>query len=97
MKINKLDFILYIKNTNLNWILYLIASLIVLIPIFIVLITDVPFSSSFSQISTSMAFVFVIAGKLITAFKKKLKDENISVDISIIIGILIAFISKVIK
>ncbi|MCY6354832.1 hypothetical protein [Clostridium sp. ZS2-4] len=97
MKFNKLDFILYIKTGNLNWILYLMASLIILIPIYIVLITDVHFSASFSKISIGIALIFVIIGKLITLIKKKKGDKSIPGDIGIIIGILIVFISHVLK
>lgn len=92
MKFNKLDLILYIKNGNLNWILYLIASLVILIPIAIVLITDNPFSLSFSKISIGIAFVFVILGKFFALLKKEKVDKSIPIDIGIIIGILIAFI-----
>lgn len=97
MKFNKLDLILYIKNGDLNWILYLIASLVILIPIAIVFITDNPFSSSFSKISIGIAFIFVILGKLFALLKKEKGDKSIPIDIGIIIGILIAFISHVLK
>lgn len=81
----------------MNWILYLIASLIVLTPIAIVLVTDIPFSLAFSKISIGIAFVFVIAGKLLTLLKKKKGDKSIPVDMGIFIGILIAFIYHVLK
>lgn len=97
MKFNKLDFILYIKTGNLNWILYLMASLIILIPISIVFITDVHFSSSFSKISIGIALIFVITGKLLTLIKKEKGDKSIPGDIGIIIGLLIAFISNILK
>lgn len=97
MKFNKLDFILYIKNGNLNLVLYLIALLIVLIPISIVLFTDVPFSSSFSKISIGIELVFLIIGKLITESKKDKGDKSIPVDIGIIIGISITFIYHIFK
>ncbi|WP_138204104.1 histidine kinase [Haloimpatiens lingqiaonensis] len=92
MKFNKLDLMLYIKNGNLNWILYLIASLVILIPIAIVFITGNPFSSSFSKISIGIAFIFVILGKFFALLKKEKGDKSIPIDIGIIIGLLIAFI-----
>ncbi|GAA0783084.1 hypothetical protein [Hathewaya limosa] len=97
MKFNKLDFILYIKNDNLNRILYVIASLIILIPISIVLITDVPFSSFFSKIAIGIVLFFVIIGQILTLLKKKHGDKSIAVDIGIIIGILIVLISHILK
>lgn len=97
IKINKLDLILYIKTGNISRLLYLVALLIILIPITIVFVTDVPFSSTFSKISVNAAFVFVIVGKILTLIKKKKTDKNISVDVGILIGILIAFINHVLK
>lgn len=97
MKINKLDFMLYVKNGKLSVILYLIASLIVLIPIFIVLITDIHFSSNFSKISIGVAFVFVLIGKLLSLIRKKKGDKSIPADVGLIIGIGAAFIIHVLK
>lgn len=97
MKFNKLDFILYIKNGNLSRILYLIASLIICIPISIVLITYIPFSASFSKISIGIALILVITGKIFTLIKKEKEDKSIPIDIGIIIGILIVFISHLAK
>jgi hypothetical protein len=95
IKINKLDFILYIKTGHLNLILYLIASLIILIPMAIVFVTNVPFSASFSKIFTSVSFVLVIMGKFFTLLKKDKGDKSKHVDIGIIVGFLIAFIFHV--
>ncbi|AJA46997.1 hypothetical protein CPAST_c08970 [Clostridium pasteurianum DSM 525 = ATCC 6013] len=89
---NKLDLILYIKTGNISSLLYLMALLIILIPITIVFVTDVPFSSTFSKISINTAFAFVMAGKILTLIKKKKTDKNIFVDIGILIGIFMAFI-----
>ncbi|WP_234123513.1 hypothetical protein [Clostridium hydrogenum] len=97
MNFNKLDLLLYLKTGNLNLILYVIALLIVLIPISIILVTDVPFSSSFSKTSISTALGFVISGKLLALLKKNKGDKSISLDIGIILGILIVFISNLLK
>lgn len=97
MKTNKLDLILYIKSGNLSWGLYLIASLIILIPVSIVLVTDVPFSSAFSKTSISVAIIFVMIGKTLTILNKKKGDKSIPVDIGILIGMLITLVSHVLK
>ncbi|GFP76453.1 hypothetical protein [Clostridium fungisolvens] len=97
MKFNKLDLILFIKCKNISWIFYLLALVIILIPAAIVVITDVPFSSTFSKISIGIAFVFIIIGKVLSLLKKDKGDKSIPVDIGILIGIIIAFISHVLK
>lgn len=97
MKFNKLDLTLFIKHGNLNLILYLIASLIVLIPATIVLITNVPFSSAFSKTSIGIALLLIIIGKVLALLKKDKGDKSIPVDIGIIIGFLIVFLTHVLK
>lgn len=97
IKINKLDLIIYIKTGKLSRVLYLIASLIILIPISIVLITDVPFSSAFTNISIGISYIFVIIGKTLTILNKKKGDKDLPVDIGILIGILTAFIQFILK
>ncbi|GKX66747.1 hypothetical protein [Inconstantimicrobium mannanitabidum] len=97
MKINKLDFMLYVKTGKLSLILYLIASLIILIPISIALIADIHFSSNFSRASIGVAFVFVLVGKLLSLIKKKKGDKSIPADVGLIIGITIAFIAYILK
>lgn len=93
----KLDLILYIKSGKLNFILYLMALLIVLIPICIVFVTNVPFSATFSKISISTSLFLVITGKVLTLLKRDKGDKNIPTDIGIIIGLLIVFISNILK
>lgn len=97
MKINKLDLIIYIKSGKLTRALYLTAALMVLVPIFIVLITDVHFSSGSSNISTVAAYIFVIIGKILTILNKKKGDKERPVDIGILTGILIAFIQFILS
>lgn len=85
-------------NTNkLSLILYIMAALIIIIPASYVIITDIPFSSSFSKISIGVANVLVISGKLSTIFKKKKGDKSIPLDLGVIMGLLIAFIFHLIK
>lgn len=90
VKFTKLDFMLYIKNSNLNLILYALALLVIFIPITIVLITNMPFSASVSKIFTAISFMFIISGKLITIFTKR-EIESISIDICIIVGMIMVF------
>lgn len=97
IKVNKLDFILCIKTGILSRVFYFVALLIFLIPAAIVIITDVPFSSSSSKTFICTALGFIIMGKLLTLLKKNKGDKSIPVDIGVIIGILIAFISRVLK
>ncbi|GKU24283.1 hypothetical protein [Clostridium folliculivorans] len=97
MKFNKLDLILEVKLRNLNLIFYLIAFLIVIIPGAIVVITDVPFSSAFTKISIGISMFLVLIGKVLSVLKKDKGDKNIAVDMSFIIGILIAFIAYVLR
>ncbi|MBK1812174.1 hypothetical protein JHL18_16245 [Clostridium sp. YIM B02505] len=97
MKFNKLDLILFIKNKNLSGTLYLIALAIILIPASIVMITNNPFSSTFSKISIGIAIFLVIIGKVLSMLKKDKGDKSISIDIGIIIGMLIVFFTHVFK
>ncbi|WP_050606768.1 hypothetical protein [Clostridium niameyense] len=91
MKLTKLDFILYIKNGNLNLILYALALLVIFIPISVVLITNSPFSANVSKIFITISAIFIMVGKLITIFKKQ-ERESRSIDIGIIAGMLIVLL-----
>lgn len=91
-KINKLNLLLYIKTCNLNYILYLIAFLIVIIPIVIVLVTEIPFSSSFTKVFISIASILIIVGKFISLLKKDKGNKTIPYDIGIITGMFISLI-----
>lgn len=97
MKVKKIDFELYVKSGKLSSALYLISSLIILIPISIALGTGFIFSSSFSKISIGIAIVFIMIGKLLAILNKNKGDKSIHVDIGILIGILIVFISHILK
>lgn len=92
MKTNKLSLKLYIYTGALTRVLYIISSLIILIPICIVLITNVPFTSLFSKLSLIVAYILILLGKTFSIIKNKFENKNISVDVSILIGLLTAFI-----
>ncbi len=92
MKTNKLSLKLYIYTGALTRILYILASLIILIPICVVLIANITLSSLFSSISISTAFILILMGKVLSILKSKFENKNISIDISVLIGILTAFI-----
>lgn len=93
IKINKLDLILYLKTSNLNCILYLIGILIIIIPIGIVFVTEITFSSFLSKILLCSSLAFIIVGKILTANKKNKGDKSIPGDIGVIIGLLIVLVS----
>lgn len=77
--------------------MYIIASLLVFIPIAIVFVTETGFNSFVSKIIISTAVTLIILGKILTVIKKGKKDSSIPKDIGIIIGLLIVLISKVLR
>lgn len=91
MKFNKLDIILLIK-TKLTNILYIMAALLILIPICIVLITNITFGGVFSSILISISFILILIGKLILILNKDKTDKTRSIDIATFLGILTAFL-----
>lgn len=95
MKTNKLSLKLYIYTGALTRVLNIISSLIILIPICIVLITNIPFSSSYTKLSLSIAFILILLGKTFSIIKSKFENKNITIDVSILIGLLAAFISYI--
>jgi len=97
IKVNNLDFILWVKTGRLSRVFYLVALLIFLIPAAIAIVTDVPFSSASSKIFICTALGFIIMGKLLTLLKKNRGDKSIPIDIGVLIGILIAFIARILK
>lgn len=85
-------------NTNRSSsILYIIAALLVFIPISIVLVTEITFSAIVSKIHISIALVFIILGKILTIIKKGKNDHSIPKDIGIVIGVLIVLISRLLR
>ena len=92
MKTNKLSLKIYIYTGALTRVLYIISSLIILIPIYFVLITNIPFSSFFTKLSLSIAYILILLGKTFSTIKNKFENKNISIDIGALIGLLIAFI-----
>jgi hypothetical protein len=97
MKINKLDFMLFLKLSYLNLILYLIAAIIIILPISIVMVSDITLSKTFSKELISISFIFISAGKFITFFKKNKGDKTKINDLAVIVGFLIVFISYLLK
>lgn len=76
-----------------KWLLYLSSFLLIIIPIFKVIITDVPLSSFFSHSVISTAILLVIIGKMITIFEKRKESKRFAQDIGVIIGLsLVLFI-----
>jgi len=97
MKINKLDFMLFLKLSYLNLVLYLIAAIIIILPISIVMVTDITLSDTFSKVLISISFIFISVGKFITFFKKNKGDKTKINDLAVIVGFLIVFISYLLK
>lgn len=89
-----------INISKFSSILYLIATLIIIIPISIVLVAEVSFSPMFSKISLSIALTCIIIGKILTLLKKvkiNKKDKSIPMNVGAIIGLLIVFLTNIFK
>lgn len=96
-----------IKNSKLKlyeiavkWrlIFYLIAASIVLIPISIVLITDNTFKLFSSEVIVNTALLFIIIGKILTAYKENIENGCINWgSIGVITGLLIVFVRNALK
>jgi len=98
MKNNKLKLILYEFAVKFRLIFYLMAVLIVFVPIFIVLVTDNAFNSFYSKIFVSTAITFVIIGRILTSYKKTIENGTIHwASIGSIIGLLIVLVWDVLK
>lgn len=96
-KYGELNSVIGIRTYRLSSILYLIAALLVSIPLAIVLITGLIINSVFSKIILFSALAFIIVGKILTTIKKNEKEKNNPKDIGIIIGFLILLISRALK
>lgn len=82
---------------KLKILLYLSAVLLIVIPILIVFISDIPFSSTFSNTVISTSIVLVILGILITVFQKSKENKIIVGEIGAIIGLSIVLIISLIQ
>lgn len=97
MSFNKLDFIIRVNNGSLHRILYLMATLIYIVPIFIALVMDIQFSPFFIKASISIGYIFILIGKILSIIKSKNDNKCISGDIGILTGIIIAFIMHILR
>lgn len=97
LKSNNYKLKLYYNLSIISKISYILCAIVLLVPIFIVLITDVPFDDLFTRISISSAYLLFLIGKTSNVIKKKLEKENISIDIGVLLGILLGFITYVFK
>ena len=89
-----------INISKFSSILYLIATLIIIIPISIVLVAEVRFSPMFSKMFLSTAVICIIIGKILTVLKKvkiNKKDKSIPMNVGAIIGLLIVFLTNILK
>ncbi|WP_010233579.1 hypothetical protein [Clostridium arbusti] len=86
------------KNNRLNLILYIIAALMIFIPMSIVFVTGKSFDSFHSKVFVGVAITFVIVGRILTIVKKTIYDKCVPwVDIGIISGIFITLIGLVLR
>lgn len=86
-----------ITTNKLSFILYVVAALLILIPISIVLVTEITFSSYFSKVTISTALACIIVGRILTLIKKDRKDKTLPIDIGIVMGLLIVLVSRLLK
>lgn len=98
MKNKKLKLMLYDIAVKHRFVFYLIAALIVFIPMFIVFVTDNPFSPFYSGVFFNTAITFVIIGRSLTAFKKTIETGVIPwASIGSTIGILVVLLWHVLR
>lgn len=98
MKKSKLKLKLYEIAAKFRLIFYIIAALIVFIPVTITLVTDNTFSAFYSKVFLSTAIAFIIIGRILTAFKKTVENGVIPWGIiGSIIGLLIILVQNVIS
>ncbi len=95
MKLSKLDLMIYIYSGKLTNIAYYMATLIIIIPICIVLVTNTSVNPSFSKILIGISGLFIIIGKLLVVINKKKENKNISIDMGILTGIILALINYI--
>jgi|SRR5690625_2333821 len=75
------------KNSRCEMALVWNCSMLIGIPTIIVLLSDVPFSSTFSHTIINTAIICVILGKMITVLEKKKKRHHFASDIGVMIGL----------
>ncbi|AKL96139.1 hypothetical protein CACET_c26940 [Clostridium aceticum] len=98
MKKNKWMITLYLNAVKWRLISYIIAFLVIFIPIFIVAVTDNGFSSFYGKTFIALAFIFIIIGKVLTTLKKTIDDGAMHwTGIGSIIGLLIVLLWDVLR
>lgn len=65
------------KNNKLSLILFIIPILLILVPISVVLVTDIKFNSFYTNIFVNTAIFFVILGKILNIIKKTKADREV--------------------
>jgi len=86
------------KSNRLNLILYIIAALFIFIPATIVFVTGNGLNSVQVKLFICIAFILVIAGRILTVEKKTRENKSIQwVDIGIISGMFITLVEIVLK
>ncbi|WMM26107.1 hypothetical protein RBU61_05375 [Tissierella sp. MB52-C2] len=77
--------------------LYVFAALIIIIPTFIVLISNKGFSPLFSKITISVSILCIEIGLIIKTVIMKKEGKPIAKNIGSIIGLLLAMIWRILK
>ena len=85
------------NHSRIGISLYILAAIIVLIPSLVTLISNRGFSSDFSKVVISVAFICIEVGLLIRTHEKRKREEPIVKNITTIIGILLAMIWGILK
>ncbi len=77
--------------------LYILAALIIIIPILIVLISNKGFSPLFSKVTVNASILCIEMGLLIKTFIMKKEGKSIEKNIGGIIGLLLVMIWRMLK
>lgn len=98
MKNSKLKLRLYEIAIRWRLVFYLVAWLIVLIPISIVIITNNAFNLLSSDVIINTSITFFITGEILTSYKKTIENGAIPwANVGIIAGLLIVLVSDIFK
>lgn len=77
--------------------LYIIAFLMIFIPICITMVSDIVFSHTFAKIILSISIILLIIGKSLTAYSRNKGDKRLNADIGFIIALLIILLSNILE
>ncbi|MGM9973091.1 MAG: hypothetical protein ACI33K_03485 [Clostridiaceae bacterium] len=73
---------------------YIVALLIIFVPIAIVMVSGVGFSDLFSKMFISIALILLVIGRALTACSRSKGDSRLYNDIAVIIALLLIIIFR---